>query len=182
MKQTLWTSLFACAAAFSLAAAPDPVRQAREQLALVKPEAARRVLADLKGNPKYDYAKNAAAIEALLAKIDQVRADLEKGDDAAKAAAVQLVEGYRKAMLANPVLDFDQILCVHRKINGPRGAFGGRGSGMNRPQRREPHGRAAHRLRERDRGALRPARRAEDARPLQARRQDLHRARPRPRL
>ena len=129
MKQTLWTFLLACAA-LSLAAAPDPVRQAREQLALVKPDAARRALADLKGNPKYDYAKNAAAIEALLAKIDQVRTDLEKGDDAAKAAAVQLVEDYRKAMLANPVLDFDQILCVHRKINGPRGAFGGRGSGM----------------------------------------------------
>ena len=129
MKQTFWTFLFACAA-LSLAAAPDPVRQAREQLALVKPEAARRALADLKGNPKYDYAKNAAAVEALLSKIDQVRNDLEKGDDAAKAAAVQLVEGYRKAMLANPVLDFDQILCVHRKINGPRGAFGGRGSGM----------------------------------------------------
>ena len=129
MKQTLWTFLLACAA-LSLVAAPDPVRQAREQLALVKPDAARRALADLKGNPKYDYAKNAAAVEALLAKIDQVRTDLEKGDDAAKAAAVQLVEGYRKAMLANPILDFDQILCVHRKINGPRGAFGGRGSGM----------------------------------------------------
>ena len=129
MKQTIWTFLYACAA-LSLAAAPDPVRQAREQLALVKPDAARRALADLKGNPKYDYAKNAAAVEALLSKIDQVRNDLEKGDDAAKAAAVQLVEGYRKAMLANPVLDFDQILCVHRKINGPRGAFGGRGSGM----------------------------------------------------
>ncbi len=129
MNQTLCTFLLACAA-LSLAAAPDPVRQAREQLALVKPDAARRALADLKGNPKYDYAKNAAAVEALLVKIDQVRNDLEKGDDAAKAAAVQLVEGYRKAMLANPVLDFDQILCVHRKINGPRGAFGGRGSGM----------------------------------------------------
>ena len=129
MKQTLWT-FFLVSAALSLAAAPDPVRQAREQLALVKPDAARRALADLKGNPKYDYAKNAAAVEALLAKIDQVRADLEKGDDAAKTAAVQLVEGYRKAMLANPVLDFDQILCVHRTIRGPRGAFGGRGSGM----------------------------------------------------
>ena len=129
MKQTFWTSLFACAA-LSLAAAPDPVRQAREQLALVKPDAARRALADLKNNPKYDYAKNAAAIEALISQVDKVKADLEGGDDAAKAAAVQLVENYRKAMLANPVLDFGQILCVHRKIGNPRGAFGGRGSGM----------------------------------------------------
>ncbi len=129
MKQIFWTSLFACAA-LSLAAAPDSVRQAREQLALVKPEAARRALADLKNNPKYDYAKNAAAIEALISQVDKVKTDLEKGDAAAKAAAVQLVENYRKAMLANPVLDFDKILCVHRKIGNPRGAFGGRGSGM----------------------------------------------------
>ena len=127
MKQIFWTSLFACAA---LSLAADPVRQAREQLALVKPEAARRALADLKNNPKYDYAKNAAAIEALISQVDKVKADLEKGDAAAKAAAVQLVENYRKAMLANPVLDFDKILCVHRKIGNPRGAFGGRGSGM----------------------------------------------------
>ena len=129
MKNIFMTAVTACAA-LTLAAAVDPVRQAREQLALVKPDAARRALADLKGNPKYDYAKNSAAIEALLARIDQVRDDLEKGDDAAKAAAVQLVENYRKAMLANPVLDFDKILCVHRKIGNPRGAFGGRGSGM----------------------------------------------------
>ena len=125
MKQIFWTSLFACAA---LSLAADPVRQAREQLALVKPEAARRALADLKNNPKYDYTKNAAAIEVLISQVDKVKADLEKGDAAAKAAAVQLVENYRK--LANPVLDFDKILCVHRKIGNPRGAFGGRGSGM----------------------------------------------------
>ncbi len=127
MNKTLCMTILACAA---LSLAADPVRQAREQLALVKPEAARRALADLKNNPKYDYAKNAAAIEALISQVDKVKADLEKGDAAAKAAAVQLVENYRKAMLANPVLDFDKILCVHRKIGNPRGAFGGRGSGM----------------------------------------------------
>ena len=129
MKNIFMTVVTVCAA-LTLVAAIDPVRQAREQLALVKPDAARRALTDLKNNPKYDYAKNAAAIEALISQVDKVKADLEKGDDAAKAAAVQLVENYRKAMLANPVLDFDKILCVHRKIGNPRGAFGGRGSGM----------------------------------------------------
>ena len=129
MKNIFMTVVTVCAA-LTLVAAIDPVRQAREQLALVKPDAARRALADLKNNPKYDYAKNAAAIEALISQVDKVKADLEKGDAAAKAAAVQLVENYRKAMLANPVLDFDKILCVHRKIGNPRGAFGGRGSGM----------------------------------------------------
>ena len=129
MKHILCTVL-AVGAVFALAAAPDPVRQAREQIALVKPEAARRMLADLKGNPKYDYAKNSAAIEALISQLDKVKADLEKGDDAAKAAAVKLVEDYRRAVLANPVLDFGRILCVHRKLGNPRGAFGGRGCGM----------------------------------------------------
>ena len=88
MNKTLCMTILACAA---LSLAADPVRQAREQLALVKPEAARRALADLKNNPKYDYAKNAAAIEALISQVDKVKADLEKGDAAAKAAAVQLV-------------------------------------------------------------------------------------------
>ena len=106
------------------------MRQAREQLALVKPEAARRALADLKGNPKYDYAKHNPAVEALIARLDETKAALDGDDAAAKKAAVARVEAYRQAMLANPILDFDKILCVHRKIKSPRGAFGGSGSGM----------------------------------------------------
>jgi hypothetical protein len=33
-----------------------------------------------------------------------------------------MVEAYRQAMLANPVLDFDEILCVRRKVAEPRRA------------------------------------------------------------
>ena len=129
-------------AATALSAAPDAadVWRAREQMALFKPEAARRAMADLKANPKYDWAKHNAAVETLIAKEEAVRAAL--GANAAgtaalhnvqpisKEEAVALVEAYRAAMLANPILDFDKILCVHRKIGNPRGAFGGRGSGM----------------------------------------------------
>ena len=112
--------------ALLFAATPEETaaRAAREQLALFKPEAARRAMADLKNSKGYDYARHNAAVEALIAKLDTVRSALEKGDAAQKAEAVKLVEGYRAAMLANPVLDFDKILCVHRKINGARGAFG----------------------------------------------------------
>ena len=129
-------------AATAFSATPDAaaVRRAKEQLALFKPDAARRAMADLKSNPKYDWAKHNAAVEALIAKEAAARAAL--GANAAgtaaphnvqpisKEEAVALVEAYRAAMLANPVLDFDKILCVHRKIGNPRGAFGGRGSGM----------------------------------------------------
>jgi formylglycine-generating enzyme required for sulfatase activity len=62
--------------------------------------------------------------------LDDTKSALGGDDDAAKAAAVGRVEAYRRAMLANPVLDFGQILCVHRKVGNPRGAFGGRKSGM----------------------------------------------------
>ena len=119
-------------AATALSAAPDAadVRRAKEQLALFKPEAARRAMADLKANPKYDWAKHNAAVEALIAKADEVRAALAGKDAAKQEEAIALVEAYRAAMLANPILDFDKILCVHRKIGNPRGAFGGRGSGM----------------------------------------------------
>ena len=123
----------ACAALAAVAATPEQgaaVRRAREQLARFTPEAARRAMADLKTNPKYDYAKHNPAVEALIERLDAVKTALAKGTDAEKADAVKLVEGYRAAMLANPILDFDKILCVHRKIGNPRGAFGGRGSGM----------------------------------------------------
>ncbi|MGN0845968.1 MAG: SUMF1/EgtB/PvdO family nonheme iron enzyme [Kiritimatiellia bacterium] len=129
----LFALALACPALAVCAATPEAnaaARRAREQLARFTPEAARRAMADLKTNPKYDYAKHNPAVEALIAKLDFARTALEKGTDAEKAEAVGLVEGYRAAMLANPILDFDKILCVHRKINGARGAFGGRGSGM----------------------------------------------------
>lgn len=108
----------------------DAIRAAQEQFALFKPDAARRAMADLKTNPKYDYAKHNAAVEALIARQDDVRTAFKKGTPEQKAEAVRLVEGYRAAMLANPVLDFDKILCVHRKIHSARTAFGGRASGM----------------------------------------------------
>ena len=133
MKTRMLALAFALPVLSVLAATPEDVaaaRAAKEQLAWFTPAAARRAMADLKTNSKYDYAKHNAAVEALIAKLDYAKTALEKGTDAEKAEAVKLVEGYRAAMLANPILDFDKILCVHRKINGARGAFGGRGSGM----------------------------------------------------
>ena len=79
-------------AATAFSATPDAaaVRRAKEQLALFKPEAARRAMADLKSNPKYDWAKHNAAVEALIAKADEARAALA-GKDAAKQAEAVLL-------------------------------------------------------------------------------------------
>ena len=118
------------------------VRRAAEQMRYFSASAARRGLADLKANPKYDYGKWAPKVEALIAVEGDVRAVLQAeaapgllppaptGRKLTTDEAVALVEGYRAAMLANPILDFDRILCVRRKIKNPRSAFGGRASGM----------------------------------------------------
>ena len=142
LRKSWITAALLALAALSAAAAPDAVRQAREQLALFNPEAARRAMADLKSNPKYDWAKHNAAVEALIAKRDFAQEALAGKDTAKQAEAVALVEAYRAAMLANPVLDFDKILCVHRKLGNPRGAFGGGACGMVRLNAENQIGRA----------------------------------------
>jgi len=143
MKHTL--GLFALAISTLCWAVPDAaaVRRAKDQMRLFTADGARRVLADLKANPKYDRARWAPKIETLIARETAVRKALGATEgldgralalgtapamDAAEAVA--LVEDYRAAMLANPVLDFDRLLCVHRKIKNARSAFGGRGCGM----------------------------------------------------
>ena len=75
MRYRLLTAVGALTCATVLSAAPNAadVRRAKEQLALFKPEAARRAMADLKANPKYDWARHNAAVEALIAKADEDR-------------------------------------------------------------------------------------------------------------
>ena len=139
-------SLFLAAGVFASvalsAADAAAAHRAAEQLRYFSASAAQRGLADLKANPKYDYAKWAPKVEALIAAEGDVRAVLQAeaapglvppaptGRKLTTDEAVALVEGYRAAMLANPILDFDRILCVRRKIKNPRSAFGGRASGM----------------------------------------------------
>lgn len=133
MRKT-FSLLLMAGCAMSLAAAPlskDRIRQLKEECERFNPEAAERALKDLAKNPKYDIAKHRAAVEALRAKRADVMTALNGSDPAKQAEAEKLVEGYRAAMLANPILDFDKILCVHRKLGNPRGAFTGRGIGFN---------------------------------------------------
>ncbi|MBQ9432223.1 MAG: SUMF1/EgtB/PvdO family nonheme iron enzyme [Kiritimatiellae bacterium] len=131
-ERFLALTLLALSSSCLFADTPDAadVRRAQEQLRWFQPEAARRALADLKRNPKYEWERHHQAVEALIDNLDEIRNALKSGDPARCAGAVKAVEGYRAAMLANPLLDFDRILCVHRKLGNPRGAFGGRSMGM----------------------------------------------------
>ena len=123
------------------------INRAREQMRWFNSEAAARSLAHLKAQKGFDAAQLEAAIKALAEKEASVRATLDAppgnirgGRGAACCArttpsmpvaeAVRLVENYRKAMLANPILDFGELLCIRRNIANPGSAFGGRQCGF----------------------------------------------------
>ena len=118
------------ALAVSAAITEPSVLRTKEQLDRFSSDAAKRFLADMKGNPKYDYAKYAPAVEKLIAEIDEVKKALDGKDKAKQDAAVATYEAYRAAMLANPILDFDKILCVRRNVSNPRKKSHGRQVGF----------------------------------------------------
>jgi len=119
--------------------------RAREQMRWFSAEGARRALAHLRKQGGYDFAKHAPAIETLLAREAAVRKVLgaprawvrgnrdavdPRAADMPVGEAVRLVEAYRAAMLANPILDVDRLLCIRRKLAHPADAFGGRDCGF----------------------------------------------------
>ena len=59
-------------------------------------------------------------MKAFAARRDWVLAHLDDADEAVRAEATALVEGYRAALLANPALDFDRVLCVLRRMPLPK--------------------------------------------------------------
>ena len=107
--------------------------RATEQMARFDPIAARLALEDMGKDPRYNYAKWAPAVDAIVENEASVRKALgmpERQGAAGKNTlsardAVAMIERWRQAMLANPVLDFDEILCVRRKTARPRTAFTG---------------------------------------------------------
>ena len=98
---------------------PEDLRRLREEVRRFDPVAARLAVADLARNPVYDAATHRAAVEALAAKRDWALAHLAPTCTAGRAEAVALVQGFRRALLANPLLDADRILCVRRRLANP---------------------------------------------------------------
>jgi hypothetical protein len=93
----------------------------RAEAVRFKPEAARRAVAHLAKNPGYDVVRHRSAVEALAARRDWVLSHLKDPADPHAAEAARLVKGYRAALLANPLLDGDRILCVPVSCATPPG-------------------------------------------------------------
>ena len=108
----------ACAALAGLAGMDEVARviRLRDEARRFNADAARLAVEDLARNPSYDAARHRAAVEALAARRDWAVAHLNPTNAEGRAEAVALVAGYRAALLANPRLDADQILCVRRHL------------------------------------------------------------------
>ncbi len=111
MKQI---AIVAALGAWALASAALRADVVAEGLARFRPEAARAAVERLKNAPCYDYPRHHAAVEALIAA--WTAADTNAPFAAAPRA---LYEGYRQAILADPALELDQILCVRRHVQTP---------------------------------------------------------------
>ena len=107
-----------CAALAGLADTDEAARvvRLRDEALRFTADAARLAVADLARDPSYDAARHRAAVEALAARRDWAVAHLNPTNAEGRAEAVALVEGYRAALLANPRLDADKILCVRRHL------------------------------------------------------------------
>ena len=105
-----WTSIYA-------AMSSDEIRQLREDAVRFNAEAANLAIADLSKNPGYDAARHSAAVKALEGRKDWVLSHLADPSDPASEEAARLVRDYRAALLSNPLLDCDRILCVRRTLD-----------------------------------------------------------------
>ncbi len=118
MKRTV----LSCAAMLAAAAAAlstDEARQLREEALRFDAVAANLAVDDLSKNPSYDATAHRAAVKALAARKEWAAAHLADASDPAAEEAAALVRGFRAALLANPLLDPDRILCVRRNFANP---------------------------------------------------------------
>ena len=131
----------ACAALAGLAGTDEAARviRLRDEALRFNAAAARLAVTDLARDPSYDATRHRAAVEALAARRDWAVAHLNSTNAEGRAEAVALVEGYRAALLANPRLDADQILCVRRHLKNsvwPTNTYGTVGGSDGPPYRK----------------------------------------------
>jgi len=101
----------------SLCAAPERERL-RRQLARMRPEAVQLALDDMAARWPQAFPQTGRAwCDDLGARRDALAKRLDADDPAAEAEAAELVRQVRSALLANPLLDADQLLVVRRGGN-----------------------------------------------------------------
>ena len=131
------------------------------QLEMVNPEAMERAIKDMETTwpGRYQGAQYRTALADFVKKKQILLDRLAQGEGAALTEAEALAATLREALLANPLLDDNQMLVVRRTLNPGQGrrAIGASTGliGAQLPhQRRHP----PHRLGQRDRAGQQPAR------------------------
>ncbi len=93
-----------------------------EKVAMIHPEAVERALDDMAATwpARCADGRHRLALAQLAARRETILRDLQNQVPEAAAAASVLLEQVRAALLANPLLDFDQLLLVRRRAGGNR--------------------------------------------------------------
>ncbi len=122
MRLLGWTLGLLAAVCFALAPAwaaePDAFQRAKEELPKMDVVALVRAVADLQASYPGKYPEGAVMLEqakAFEAELPSLAKGLESGDKDALARFSALVALRQKALLSNPLLDFEQMLVIKRR-------------------------------------------------------------------
>ncbi len=116
-----------CGAAFG-GNSPDPFAQAQADLEQVDFRALKMAIQDLTQSFPNEYPQgneNLRSAERFEQRLPEIREGLRRRDQAAVEQVRQIIALEQKALLANPLLDFDRLLLIKRKpLSDPRRAKG----------------------------------------------------------
>ncbi len=91
------------------------LRQLRDEAVRFNAEAAHLAISDLAKDPNYDSASHLKAVKELDERREWAIKHLSDANDPSSTEAAALVRNYRAALLANPLLAPDRILCIRRQ-------------------------------------------------------------------
>ncbi len=108
--------------------AVDQIVKAKSDLELVNLAAVRLAVQDLMKNFPEKYAhgdKYLKAIDTYEKRLPEIKKALDRGDQTATGQVHQIIALQRKALLSNPLLDFDRLLLIKRRpLGDPRRSKG----------------------------------------------------------
>ena len=110
-----WSDLYGRAMALR-----QRIRAARDGLERLNPRALRMAIEDLSRSfpERFDGSAELARLAEFENRLPEMRASLETGEPGSLEAAEQAVGFQREVLLANPLLDFDELLVLQRNLGG----------------------------------------------------------------
>ncbi len=128
LLSSTWSRLLANEKSEAYAAPPGQLDKARANLELVNFDAMKLAIQDLMKNfpDKYKNGREyLREVEAWEKRATRIRSALDRGDRAAIRQVSKIMALQRKAMLSNPLLDFDHVLLIKREpLGDPRRSKG----------------------------------------------------------